>query len=203
MELIGKKIGMTRVFDEDGREMPVTLIEVKENRVVGHRTVAKHGYEGVQVGYGFNKKDTRKALVGAFGEGKVPRLIREVRTGVEQFQVGSELTVSLLEGVQYVDVRGVSKGKGFQGVVRRYNMSGGPSGHGSKFHRHPGSIGNRSFPGRIWKGKHLPGHMGDEAVSVQNLKLVKIDVDNNILLVRGAVPGPRCGLVYIKKAVKK
>lgn len=203
MKLIGQKVGMTHIFDDTGVEIPVTLVEIKGNKVVGLRTREKNGYDAVQIGYGVNKKDKRKAMVKAYGEGKVPQLVREFRGGGDSFKSGNELTVSLFEGVDYVDVQGVSIGKGFQGVVRKFGMSGGPDTHGSKFHRHPGSIGNRSFPGRIWKGKKLPGRMGGKTVTVQNLKLVKIDVENNILLVRGAVPGPDRGLVSVKKAVKK
>lgn len=213
MKLIGQKVGMTRIYDENGLVLPVTLIAINQNRVVGVRTVDKNGYGALQMGYGINKKETRKPMVKAFGEGKVPKLVREFRTDegasgvvsedIAKLEIGADIGIANLEGVKYVDVQGVSIGRGFQGVVKRHNMSGGPSGHGSKFHRRPGSIGNSAYPGRVRKGKPLPGHMGNRTVMVQNLKVVKIDIENQLLLVNGAIPGPKNGMVYVKKAVKK
>lgn len=204
IQLIGKKIGMTQVFTENGQMVPVTLVEIKGNRVLEIRSQEKNGYQSVQVGYGINKKEKRKSLVKVYGKEKVPRLIKEFRITQEStVKVGDELTVEAFEGVKYVDVQGRSIGKGFQGVVKRHNMAGGPATHGSHFHRRPGSIGNCSYPARVFKGKKLPGLMGNQNVTIQNIEVVKIDKENNLLLLKGGVAGARKGILYINKAVKK
>jgi large subunit ribosomal protein L3 len=203
--LIGKKMGMTQVFDEAGRLVPVTVIAVEPNKVIGRKTVDKDGYDALVVGYREMKKiRITKPYAGQFAEGVAPsKLIRELRDFTGEVEIGADLGVALFESVRFVDVCAISKGKGFQGVIKRWGFSGGRNTHGSKFHREPGSTGQRTYPHKTFKNKKMPGRMGRERVTVQNLKLVKVDVENGYFLIRGAVPGPRNCVVVVSSAVKK
>jgi large subunit ribosomal protein L3 len=203
--LIGKKVGMTQVFDETGRLIPVTVIEFVPNVVVGKKTSDKDGYDAVVVGvYGKKKSKVTKPYGGQFPEGVEPtRILREMRDFEKDVAVGDKLGVAILEGQRFVDVSATSKGKGFQGVMKRWNFGGGRSSHGSKFHREPGSTGQSTYPHKTFKNVKLPGRMGREKVTVQNLKVVKLDAESSCLLVRGAVPGPRSCDVLVRAAVKK
>jgi large subunit ribosomal protein L3 len=196
---------MTQVFDDIGRLIPVTVVAVEPNTVIGRKTTEKDGYDAVVVGC----QDMKKILItkpyaGQFPEGIAPkRLMKELRDFSAAVEVGQELGVSLFEGTRFVDVSGISKGKGFQGVMKRWGFAGGHNTHGSKFHREPGSTGQNTYPHRTFKNKKLPGHMGNAGVTVQNLRIVKIDVENGYLLIRGAIPGPRNSVVVVSSAVKK
>ena len=205
--LLARKIGMAQVFDDQGVHVPVTVLEVGPCVVVQRKTKAADGYEAVQVGLG-SKKESRltKAEQGHFKKaGQAPSaVLREFRLDEgEDLQPGASLTVSIFDGVSHVDVEGVTKGKGFQGVVRRHGMVGGLAAHGSMMHRRIGAIGNRTWPARIFKNKRMPGHMGHVQVTVQNLKVVQVRPEDHALLVRGAVPGPTGALLVVRKAVKK
>jgi large subunit ribosomal protein L3 len=203
--LIGKKLGMTQIFDGTGKLIPVTVVEVTQNRVLGHKKTEEDGYDALIIGYrNLKKTHITKPYKGQFPEGISPtKIIKEFRNCTVNAEIGAELGVSVFEGTRFVDVIAVSKGKGFQGVVKRYGFKGGRSTHGSKFHREPGSTGQRTFPHKTFKNKKLPGRMGREQVTVQNLRLVKIDAENGYLLVRGAIPGPRNCIVLLRSAVKK
>lgn len=203
--LIGKKIGMTQVFDDAGRLVPVTVVAVEPNKVVGRKTVDKDGYDAIVLGYREMKKiRITKPYAGQFAEGIAPsKMIRELRDFTGEAEIGADLGVTLFEGIRFVDVCAISKGKGFQGVIKRWGFSGGRNTHGSKFHREPGSTGQRTYPHKTFKNKKMPGRMGRERVTVQNLKLVKIDVESGFMLIRGAVPGPRNCVVVVSSAVKK
>lgn len=203
--IIGKKLGMTQVFDDTGKLIPVTVVQVAPNVVVGKKTADKDGYDAVVVGV-YEKKKTRvsKPYGGQFAEGLSPtRILREMRDFEKDVQVGDVLNAALLEGTRYVDVTATSKGKGFQGVVKRWGFGGGRSSHGSKFHREPGSTGQSTYPHKSFKNVKLPGRMGRERVTVLNLKLVRIDTEKGVVLVRGALPGPRNCDVLVRKAVKR
>ena len=203
--LIGKKIGMTQVFNDVGRLIPVTVVAVEANKVVARKTAEKDGYDAVVLGCKDMKKiQITKPYAGQFPEGIAPtKLLREMRDFTEEAEIGKELGVSLFEGTRFVDVIAISKGKGFQGVIKRWGFSGGRNTHGSKFHREPGSTGMSTYPHKTFKNKKMPGRMGRERVTVQNLKLVRIDVENGFMLIRGAVPGPRNCVVVVRPAVKK
>ena len=202
---IGKKIGMTQVFDATGKLIPVTVVQVVPNVVVGVKSAGEDGYDAIVVG-AYEKKKSRvtKPYAGQFPEGVAPtRILSEMRDFDKEVKVGEVLDVKLFEGVRYVDVIATSKGKGFQGVVKRWGFAGGRSTHGSKFHREPGSTGQSTYPHRTFKNVKLPGRMGRERVTVQNLKLVRVDTEKGVLLVKGALPGARnCDLV-VRKAIKK
>lgn len=203
--LIGTKIGMTQIFDEAGNVVPVTAIKVEPNVVVGRRVADKNGYDAVVLG-AIAAKQSRvsKPRAGQFPEGAEPRrVVREVRDFGGEVQVGATVGLELFEGVEFVDVQGVSKGKGFQGVVKRYGMKGGPAAHGSKFGREVGSTGMRSTPGKVFKGTRNAGRMGNATVTVQNLPLVRVDAEKQLLLVKGSVPGPRNTAVLVREATKK
>lgn len=205
--LLGTKIGMTQVFDEEGRRIPVTVLEVGPCAVVQRKTSKSDGYDAVQIGFE-DQKPSRlsKPLQGHFkkGDSSAKRHLREVRVDADSELKGGETAdVGLFGEVGFVDVIGVSKGRGFQGVVRRHGMGGGRATHGGGNLRGPGSIGMCEFPGRVLKGKKLPGQMGNHRVTMQNLKVVEVRGDDNALLVRGAVPGPNGGLVLIRKSLKK
>jgi large subunit ribosomal protein L3 len=203
--VIGKKVGMTQVFDETGRVVPVTVVQVVPNLVVGVKTAEKDGYNAVLVGV-YEKKKSRvtKPYAGQFPEGHVPtKILREFRDFEKEVEVGQALDASVLDGVRFVDVVARSKGKGFQGVVKRWGFEGGRATHGSKFHREPGSTGNSTYPHHSFKNIKMPGHMGDERVTVQNLKVVRLDAQKGVVLIRGALPGPRNCDVLIRKSVKK
>jgi large subunit ribosomal protein L3 len=201
--LLGKKLGMTQMLD-DARLTPVTVIEAGPCRVVMVKTKERDGYEAVQLSFGQVKE--RKLSKAEFGhlkkqEAPASRVLREFRKDGE-VAVGQTVKADIFKKGDWVDVIGVSKGKGYQGVVRRHHYSGGPESHGSMFHRAPGSIGSSSFPSRVWKGKTLPGHMGAERVTSQRLKVIESRPNENLLFVRGAVPGAANGLLIVRKSKK-
>lgn len=201
--LIGKKLGMTQVFDET-RLTPVTVIEAGPCRVVTVRTKERDRYEAVQLSFKeVKERRLSKAELGHLKKSQAPasRILREFKKDGDS-AVGQLITVGMFKKGDWVDVIGVSKGKGFQGVVKRHHYAGGPESHGSMFHRAPGSIGASSFPSRVWKGKTLPGHMGAERVTVQRLKVVESRTEENLLFIRGAVPGAANGIVVVRKSKK-
>lgn len=205
--LIGKKLGMTQVYDDAGRLVPVTVIAAGPCVVVQRKTSARDGYDAVQLGY-VPQKESRlsKAVAGHYKKaGAAPqRLLREFAVAAEaDIKEGSEVTASIFEGVSHVDVSGVSKGQGFQGVVKRHRMGGGPMSHGHMSHRRIGSIGQRTWPSRIFKGKRMPGHMGNLHVTTQNLRVIQVRPADNVILVEGAVPGATGGFLLVNKALKK
>ncbi|MFZ5860497.1 MAG: 50S ribosomal protein L3 [Spirochaetota bacterium] len=203
--VIGKKVGMTQIFDETGRVVPVTVVQVVPNVVVSKKTAEKDGYNAVVIGV-YEKKKSRvtKPYAGQFPEGIAPtRILREFRDFEKEVDVGQSIDASVLDGVRFVDVIAKSKGKGFQGVVKRWGFEGGRATHGSKFHREPGSTGNSTYPHHSFKNIKMPGHMGNERVTVQNLKVVRVDAEKGVVLIRGALPGPRNCDVLIRKSVKK
>lgn len=200
--LIGKKVGMTQVFDEAGNVIPVTVIKVEPNTVVSIKE-DKNKKSVVMLGVGKMKRVSR-SYQGQFAEGKEPlKLLKEFKNFTKEVSVGDVLGVDTFDGVRYVDATAVSKGKGFQGVMKRWGYAGGPAAHGSKFHREAGSTGQCTTPGRSFKNTTMPGRMGREQVTVQNLKVVKIDKDLSVVMVRGAVPGHRDTTVFLKSAVKR
>jgi large subunit ribosomal protein L3 len=205
--LIGKKLGMTQIFDADGRRVAVTVIAAGPCVVVQRKTTDADGYEAVQLGFDPQRDSRlRKSEVGKYKKAGVDshRIMREFECDAgEEVAVGDTLTAALFEGTGYVDVVGTSKGRGFAGVVKRYNFGGGRQTHGGHSRRRPGSIGQCAYPGRVAKGQRMPGHMGNERVTQQNLKLLDVRGEENLLLVQGAVPGPNGGLVLVKKALKK
>lgn len=205
--LIGRKVGMTRVFDGEGRQVPVTVLQVGPCTVVQRKTAAADGYDAVQLGFESQKASRLgKPVAGHYAKAGVGpfRVLREVRVdGGEAPEVGQQVTVAMFDKGGFVDVSAVTKGKGFQGVIRRFGMSGQPASHGHTMHRRPGSIGMREKPGRILKNKKLPGHMGSVRVTTQHLVTVDVRPDDHVLLVYGAVPGPVGGLVEIRRSIKK
>jgi len=205
--LIGKKVGQTTLFEESGRATHVTVLEVGPCVVIQKKTQEKEGYNALQLGYAERKeKHTTKAQQGHFKKsGATPkRILQEVRVDDSTpYQVGQTLTVESLKDVAWVDVAGVTIGKGFQGVVRRHGFTGGRNSHGSMHHRQPGGIGASSDPSRVYPGTRMPGHMGANKHTVLNLKVVKVDSDNNLLFVRGAVPGADGGIITVRPSVKK
>lgn len=204
--ILGKKVGMTQIFTEDGSVVPVTVVEAGPMNVVQIKTTDIDGYNAIQLGYHVIKeKKVNKPKQGHFNKAQVSfkKYLTEFRLDDDnEYEVGQELKVDLFEAGDKIDVSGVSKGKGFQGVIKRYGQSRGPETHGSHYHRRPGSLGASSDPSKVFKGKKLPGHMGHKKVTVQNLEIVKIDVEKNLLLVKGAIPGPKGGLLRIKESVK-
>lgn len=204
--ILATKVGMTQIFGEDGVLTPVTVLLAGPCAVTQVKTVETDGYNAVQVGFG----DIRDVLVnkpraGHFKKAGVAnkRFLREFKfENAADYAVGQEIKVDIFSAGDKVDATGTTKGKGFQGAIKRHGLSRGPMGHGSKYHRHAGSNGPATTPGRVFKGKHMPGHMGHVRVTVQNLEVVRIDVDNNIILVKGAVPGPKKALVMLKETVK-
>jgi len=205
--LIGKKLGMTQVFNEDGIAFPVTLIEAGPCYVTQVRNINNDGYSAVQLGFDEVKpKKLTKGQLGHLEKNQIPplRYLREFRTSTSEVKAGDKVDVSQFEVGKHVDVVGTSKGKGFAGVVKRYHFRGGPKTHGqSDRHRAPGSIAAGTTPGRVFKGKKMPGRMGNERVTSQNVKVVLIDVEKNLIGVNGSVPGARGGLVVIKDARKQ
>jgi large subunit ribosomal protein L3 len=196
---------MTQVYDGAGNMVPVTVMRVDPNIVIAHRTEKKDGYSAVVVGLD-DMRNIRvtKPYAGQFPEGVKPKkTLREMRDFDKEVAVGDSLGVELFEGVRYVDVSGVSKGKGFQGVVKRYGFKGGRKTHGSKFHREPGSTGQNTYPARTFKNKKMPGRMGREKVTVLSLRLMKVDAEKQLILIKGSVPGVNKGLVLVRAAVKK
>ena len=207
MAILGKKIGMTQIF-EDGKVVPVTVIEAGPNFVLQTKTTEKDGYVAIQVGFGEKReKNTTKPLMGIFNKAgvKPQRFVKELRVeSVEGYTLGQEIKVDVLGTTEFVDITGTSKGKGTAGVMKRHNFHGNRATHGvSRNHRLGGSIGNSSTPGEVYKGRKMAGRMGNEKVTVQNLKVVRVDVENNLLLVKGAVPGAKNGYLTIKDAIKK
>ncbi|MPY90502.1 MAG: 50S ribosomal protein L3 [Luteitalea sp.] len=204
--IIGKKVGMTQVFDATGAAVPVTVIKAGPCVVVQRKTTAADGYDAVQLGLVQGKPaKANRPLDGHFKRAGVPptRVLREVAVASGDVVAGTEVLVSsVFRDGEFVDVIGTSRGHGFQGVIKRHGFSGGAASHGSMFHRAPGSIGASSFPSRVLKGMRAPGRMGADRVTVHNLKVVGVDPENHLLLVRGAVPGPRNGYIVIRKAVK-
>ncbi|GAB6085498.1 50S ribosomal protein L3 [Alkaliphilus crotonatoxidans] len=204
--ILGRKVGMTQIFNEEGLVIPVTVIEIEPNVITQVKTTEKEGYSSIQVGFGaIKEKNVNKPLKGHFEKAGVQakRILKEFRVeNSAEFTVGQELKADLFQAGDKVDVTGTSKGKGFQGVIKRHGQRSGPSAHGSRYHRRPGSMGAATFPGRVFKGKKLPGHMGNVQITIQNLEVVKIDVERNALLVKGAVPGPKRGLLTIKETIK-
>ena len=207
--LLGKKLGMTHVYDEYGRRVAVTAIEAGPCTVLGLRERQRHGYQAVQVGFeALKESKVNKASLGQFKKAGVSplRYVREFRwDGGEgaEWKIGQQLTVGLFQENELVDVTGTSIGKGFQGGVKRWHWKGGPQTHGSMSHRRPGSIGSTTTPGRVWRGHHLPGHMGADRVTVQNVRIVRLDPEHHLLLVEGTVPGAEHGLIIIRKSKKR
>jgi len=204
--LIGKKIGMTQIFDEKGNVVPVTVIEAGPCVVAQVKTVETDGYNAIQLGYGEVKtKHINKPEAGHFAKSKLEnkKHLREFRLeDISNFKVGDEVKADVFAKGEKVDIQGTSKGKGFQGVIKRHGQHRGPMGHGSMYHRRPGSMGATSTPGRVFKGKKLPGHMGSVTVTIQNLDVVAVDMDKNVILVKGSVPGAKGAILKIKSAVK-
>ena len=203
--ILGRKIGMTQVFMENGELIPVTVVEASNNVVLQKKSIETDGYEAIQLGF----EDKREKLSNKPEKGHVSkantapkRFIREFRgVDLEGYEVGQDVKVSIFAEGEMIDVTGISKGKGFQGAIKRHGQSRGPMAHGSRYHRRPGSMGPVA-PNRVFKGKLLPGRMGGEQITVQNLEIVKVDVERNLLLVKGNVPGAKKALLKIKSAVK-
>ncbi|WLR41981.1 50S ribosomal protein L3 [Bacillus carboniphilus] len=202
--ILGRKIGMTQVFAENGDLIPVTVIEATPNVVLQKKNTDTDGYDAVQLGF----EDKREKLSNKPEQGHVAkantapkRFIREIREATGEFELGQEVKVDIFSDGEIVDVTGVSKGKGFQGAIKRHNQSRGPMSHGSRYHRRPGSMGPTA-PNRVFKSKALPGRMGGERVSIQNLEIVKVDAERNLLLIKGNVPGPKKSLVEVRSATK-
>ena len=204
--LIGKKVGMTQIFDEKGNVVPVTVIEAGPCSVVQVKSVETDGYDAIQLGFGAVKEyKVNKPVKGHFAKAKVTPMkhLREFRVSdVSSVKVGDEIKVDTFVAGESVDIQGITKGKGFQGVIKRHGQSRGPMGHGSMYHRRPGSMGSTSTPGRVFKGKKLPGHMGRVTITIQNLDVVRVDMDKNVILVKGSVPGPKGAILKVKSAVK-
>ena len=205
--ILAKKVGMTQIFNENGSLIPVTVLQATPNVVTQVKTEENDGYAAVQVGFG----EIRDVLVnkprkGHFAKAGVAnkRFLREFKfENAAEYTVGQEIKADIFAEGDKIDATGISKGKGFQGAIKRHGLSRGPMKHGSKYHRHAGSNGPATTPGRVFKGKHMPGQMGNVKVTVQNLEVVKVDVENNLLLVKGAVPGPKKALLVLKETVKK
>lgn len=203
--ILGKKLGMTQIFTEEGIVVPITVVEAGPNVVTQVKTVEKDGYNAIQVGFEDAKeKSLNKPQKGHLAAANVlKKHLKEFRVdAVEEFTVGQEIKADLFAAGEKIDVTGTSKGKGFQGPIKRHGQSRGPESHGSRYHRRPGSMGACSFPGRVFKNKKLAGHMGSVKVTVQNLEVVRVDADKNLILVKGAIPGPKGSMVTIKEAVK-
>lgn len=204
--LLGKKLGMTQIFSEDDRLIPVTVVEAGPCVVTQVKTEKNDGYSAIQIGYeDVEERKTKKPLKGHFAKANVTpkRYLAEIKLDEPgEFKSGDKLTADIFSAGDKADIVGISKGKGFQGVMKRHGFSGGPGGHGSHFHRAPGSIGASSFPSRVVKGRRMPGRMGGERVTSMNLEIVKVDPEQNIILLRGAVPGGKGSLIMIKQSVK-
>ncbi len=202
--ILGRKIGMTQVFSKDGKLIPVTVVEITPNTVMQVKTVETDGYSAIQLGV-VDKKEknaTKQEIGHAKKANTTPkRFLKELRNVEGEYTIGQTLNASVFEVGEIVDVTGTSKGKGFQGVIKRHNQNRGPMGHGSHYHRGPGSMGTM-LPKRVLKGKKLPGHMGNETITIQNLQIVEVNAEENYILVSGNIPGPKNALVFIKTAVK-
>lgn len=204
--IIGKKIGMTQIFDESGKVIPVTVIEAGPCVVAQVKSVETDGYNAIQLGFGDVKESKiSKPEKGHFAKASITpkKHLREFRVDtIEEYKVGDEIKADTFVAGDKIDVQGTSKGKGFQGVIKRHGQSRGPMGHGSMYHRRPGSMGSTSTPGRVFKGKKLPGHMGVQTITIQNLDVVRIDMDKNVMLIKGSVPGVKGAILKIKTSVK-
>ena len=206
--ILGRKLGMTQIFTEEGQVVPVTVVESGNNIVVQNKTVENDGYNAIQIGFGAIKESkVNSPMKGHFAKAGVApvKFIREMHLeNASEYNVGDTIGVDIFSAGELVDVTGTSKGKGFAGGIKRHNFARGPMGHGSKSHREPGSTGAMisGHGGRVLKGKKLPGHMGSEKVTVQRLTVVRVDADRNLLLIKGAIPGPKKGLVVVKSTVK-
>ena len=205
--ILSRKFGMTQVFTESGVLIPVTVLEVGTNNVVTQiKTKANDGYDAIQLGFDDKReKLSNKPEMGHVKKANTEpkRFFKELRgVNVEDYTLGQEISVDVFEAGEIVDVTGTSKGKGFQGVIKRHGQHRGPMGHGSMYHRRPGSMGPTSTPGRVFKGKKLPGHMGVQTITIQNLDVVAVDMDKNVILVKGSVPGAKGAILKIKSAVK-
>ena len=204
--IIGRKVGMTQIFDEAGKVIPVTVLEAGPCVIAQVKSVETDGYNAVQLGFGDVKESKlNNPEKGHFTKSKLPlkKHLREFRMdSVEDVKVGDELKADVFAKGDKVDIQGISKGKGFQGVIKRHHQSRGPMGHGSMYHRRPGSMGSTSTPGRVFKGKNLPGHTGRITVTIQNLEVVSVDLDKNVILVKGSVPGANGTILKIKQIVK-
>jgi large subunit ribosomal protein L3 len=203
--LMARKVGMTQIFDETGSLIPVTVVRFDPNVVISHKTEDRDGYKAVLLGVDDQKQSRiSKPYSGQFPEAITPKkTIREFRDFDKEVASGDVLGAELFEGIRYVDVCGISKGKGFQGVMKRYGFGGGRYSHGSKFHREPGSTGQSTYPHKKFKNVKLPGRMGRERVTVLSLRVIKIDKEKQLMLIKGAVPGVNKGLVVVRAAVKK
>ena len=203
--ILGRKIGMTQVFTESGKLIPVTVVEVEKNVVTQIKTKENDGYEAIQLGFGNTReKLATKASAGHTAKAQTTpkRFFREIKgVDVNSYTLGQEISADIFAPGEVVDVTGTTKGKGFQGVIKRHGQSRGPMGHGSHYHRRPGSMGTMR-PMRVFKGKKLAGHMGTLTVTIQNLEIVAVDTENNVILISGNIPGPKKGLVLIRSAVK-
>jgi len=203
--ILGKKIGMTQIFTEHGEVIPVTVVEAGPVVVTQIKTTENDGYTAIQVGFQDAKeKSLNKPQKGHLAAANtLKKHLKEFRVdSVEEYTVGQEIKADLFAAGELIDVTGISKGKGFQGPIKRHGQSRGPETHGSRYHRRPGSMGACSYPGRVFKNKKLAGHMGSVKVTVQNLEVVRVDADKNLILVKGAIPGPKGSMVTIKEAVK-
>ncbi len=204
--MLGRKIGMTQVFGENGNVIPVTVVEAGPLYVIQKKTVEKDGYNAIQVGFeSLEERKINKPLKGHFDKSEVSykRYLREFRVeNPDDFEIGQEITVEVFAQGDKVDVVGVSKGKGTQGVIKRHGFSRGRETHGSRFHRSPGGMSASAYPGKVFKGHRMAGRMGNERVTVQNLEVVRVDADKNLLLIKGAIPGPKKGLITIKETTK-
>ena len=204
--ILATKVGMTQIFNEDGVLTPVTVLQAGPCVVTQVKTVENDGYDAVQVGFAdIKEKLVSKPVKGHFDKAEVPykRFVREFKfENASEYSVKDEIKADIFAAGDKVDATAISKGKGFQGAIKRLGQSRGPMAHGSKYHRHAGSNGACSDPSKVFKGKHMPGHMGNVQVTVQNLEIVRVDTENNLLLVKGAVPGPKKSLVTIKETVK-
>lgn len=204
--ILGKKLGMTQIFDENGKIVPVTVIEAGPCVITQKKTKEKDGYDAIQVGFeDIREKLTNKPMRGHFKKAGAPlkRIVKEFKLeDITSYEVGQEIKVDIFAAGEQVDVTGTSKGKGFQGVIKRWNAHRGPMTHGSKFHRAPGSMGGSSDPSRTFKNKQMPGHMGNVKTTVLNLKVAKVIPEKNLILIKGGVPGPNKGFVVIRNTVK-
>lgn len=205
-EIYGKKLGMTQIFGENGIAVPVTVIEVEPCTIVAKKTEDKDGYNAIVISFGqIKEKNANKPMKGIFAKANVPvqKHLREIKVeNLDEYEIGKTIDVNVFENGDRVDVQGVSKGKGFQGVIKRHGQRRGPMGHGSMYHRRPGSMGATSTPGRVFKGKKLPGHMGSVVSSILNLEVVKVDSDKNVVLVKGSIPGAKKAIVRVRSTVR-
>ncbi|MGB9680039.1 MAG: 50S ribosomal protein L3 [Thermoanaerobacteraceae bacterium] len=204
--ILGKKHGMTQIFNEKGEFIPVTVVEAGPCIVVQKKTLGNDGYNAIQVGFGdIKERRVIKPLKGHFKKSDLPfkKYLKELRLeDISGYEVGTEIKADIFKAGEKVDVTGISKGKGFAGIIKRYNANRGPMAHGSKYHRRVGSMGATTDPGRTFKGKIMPGHMGHEKVTVQNLEIMRVDPEMNMILIKGSVPGPKGSLLIIKDSVK-